>query len=147
MTAAEIREILLAYDKVAERFDLPEKNLAAFYAGAANSADSANSTNSANSVNSANSADSASLVNSTSSANSAGENLFAIIHENSTPLRIDLKVDANLAKLLKQKYESVANAPQLNPRNWVEILLTGQLADDEVRDLLRHSYEIAKTTT
>ena len=73
-----------------------------------------------------------------------GENLFAIIHEKSNPLKIDLKIDKNLAKLLREKYESVANAPRLDAKNWVEILATGQLADDEIRDLLRHSYEFAK---
>jgi len=73
-----------------------------------------------------------------------GENLFAIIHEKSSPLKIDLKIDANLAKLLREKYESVAFATRLDKRFWVEILATGQLSDDDIRDLLRHAYEFAK---
>jgi len=73
-----------------------------------------------------------------------GENLFAIIHETSDPLKIDLKIDANLAKLLRGKYESVAFVTHLDKRFWVEILATGQLSDDEIRDLLRHAYEFAK---
>ena len=73
-----------------------------------------------------------------------GENLFAIIHQNSAPLKIDLKIDANLAKLLREKYESIARAPHLDGRFWVEILATGQLGESDVRDLIRHSYEFAK---
>lgn len=66
--------------------------------------------------------------------------IFALIHEESEPLRVSLKCDPQLAKMLREKYESVMPGYHLNKNHWNTILLTGQLSDDEIRDLVRHSY-------
>ena len=77
----------------------------------------------------------------------AGEGkLFAIIADESKPLRISLKCDPGLATLLREKYESVLPGYHLNKKHWNTILCTGQLPDDELRDLIRHSYELVKPT-
>lgn len=72
----------------------------------------------------------------------ANDKLFALIAEGSQPLRISLKCDPNLAELLRDKYESVLPGYHLNKRHWITVLVTGQLAEDEIRDLIRHSFEL-----
>ena len=66
--------------------------------------------------------------------------MFALIQEGSTPLRVSLKCDPQLAVNLREKYESVMPGYHLNKKHWNTILLTGQLSDDEVKDLAYHSY-------
>jgi len=72
------------------------------------------------------------------------DKMFALLAEESDPIRISLKVDPQLGELLREKYESVQPGYHLNKRHWITILLTGQLSDDEVKDLIRHSYELVK---
>lgn len=73
----------------------------------------------------------------------AGEGkLFAIIADNSKPLRLSLKCDPLLAKTLRDKYESVLPGYHLNKKHWNTIIHTGQLDDDELKDLIRHSYTL-----
>ncbi len=73
-----------------------------------------------------------------------GDKMFAIIAEGKTPVRISLKCDPLLAKTLRAKYETVLPGYHLNKKHWNTILLTGQLSWDEVKDLIRHSYELVK---
>ena len=74
----------------------------------------------------------------------ANDKLFALIAEGSEPLRISLKCDPNLAELLRDKYESVLPGYHLNKRHWITVIVTGQLTDDDIRDLARHSFELVK---
>lgn len=66
--------------------------------------------------------------------------MFALIQENSYPLKVSLKCDPQLAVTLRERYESVMPGYHLNKKHWNTLLLTGQLGDDEVKDLARHSY-------
>ena len=70
--------------------------------------------------------------------------IMAIIAEGSNPLRVSLKCDPQLAKLLRDKYESVLPGYHLNKNHWNTILCTGQVPEDELLDLVRHSYELVK---
>ena len=69
--------------------------------------------------------------------------IFAIIAEGSKPPRISLKCDPQLAEVLRAKYESVQPGHHLNKKHWNTIVCTGQLKDDELEDLMRHSYLLA----
>lgn len=66
--------------------------------------------------------------------------MFALIQEGSKPLQVSLKCDPQLAKILREKYESVMPGYHLNKKHWNTILLTGQLEDSEIKDLAYHSY-------
>ncbi len=66
--------------------------------------------------------------------------MFALIAEGSKPVRISLKCDPQLAKLLREKYETVMEGYHLNKKHWNTILLTGQLPWEEVQGLILHSY-------
>lgn len=68
--------------------------------------------------------------------------IVAIVAEKSDPLRISLKCDPQLAETLRERYESVAPGYHLNKRHWNTIICSGQLSDDEIFDLTRHSYEL-----
>ena len=68
--------------------------------------------------------------------------LFAIIADDSKPLRISLKCDPLLATNLREKYESVLPGYHLNKKHWNTILCTGQLSQDEIYDLIRLSYNL-----
>ena len=68
--------------------------------------------------------------------------LFAIIADNSDPLNVSLKCDPLLAETLREKYESVQPGYHLNKKHWNTIVCSGQLEDDEVKDLARLSYNL-----
>ena len=68
--------------------------------------------------------------------------LFALIADGSTPLRVSLKCDPQLAANLREKYESVLPGYHLNKKHWNTIICSGQLTDDEVKDLARLSYRL-----
>ncbi len=73
----------------------------------------------------------------------AGEGkLFAIIADESKPLRVSLKCDPLLAQTLREKYESVQPGYHLNKKHWNTIICSGQLTDEEVKDLARLSYDL-----
>lgn len=71
-----------------------------------------------------------------------GDKMFALIEEESEPVRVSLKCDPLLAQTLREKYESVMPGYHLNKKHWNTIVLTGQLGWPEVQDLIRHSYEL-----
>ena len=70
------------------------------------------------------------------------DRMFALIAEKTSPLRLSLKCDPQLAQLLRDKYETVLPGYHLNKKHWNTILLTGQLGLEEIKDLIRHSYEL-----
>jgi predicted DNA-binding protein (MmcQ/YjbR family) len=71
-----------------------------------------------------------------------GDKMFALIAEGSEPVRISLKCDPQLAKVLRERYESVMEGYHLNKRHWNTIILSGQLPWEEIQDLIRHSYNL-----
>ena len=70
------------------------------------------------------------------------EKMFALVQEKGDPVRLSLKCDPQLAKLLRERYESVLEGYHLNKKHWNTILLTGQLTNDEIKDLIVHSYNL-----
>lgn len=71
-----------------------------------------------------------------------GDKMFALVAEKSDPVRISLKCDPQLAETLREKYETVMPGYHLNKKHWNTILLSGQLEEKEVYDLVRHSYDL-----
>ena len=69
--------------------------------------------------------------------------MFAIINNEKLPCQISLRCDWRLAKLLQEKYEEVLPGVKLDSKKWITILLTGQLDFDQIKDLIRHSYELS----
>lgn len=70
------------------------------------------------------------------------EKMFALIAEDKKPINLSLKCDPKLSEVLREKYESVMPGYHLNKKHWNTIVLSGQLSDEEVKDLIRHSYQL-----
>ncbi len=70
------------------------------------------------------------------------EKMIALIAEESAPLRISVKCDPLLSLNLQHKYETVLPGFHLNKKHWITIICSGQLADDEIKDLIRLSYRL-----
>ncbi len=68
-----------------------------------------------------------------------GEKVFLVINKNT----IELRCDSKLGHLLREKYESVMESRYFG-RGGIEIVMTGQLEENEVDDLVRLSYNLSK---
>jgi predicted DNA-binding protein (MmcQ/YjbR family) len=76
-----------------------------------------------------------------------GDKMFALIQEDSNPVRLSLKCDPQLAETLRDKYETVLPGYHLNKKHWNTIICSGQLGNEELLDLIRHSYELVGTAS
>lgn len=74
------------------------------------------------------------------------EKMFALMPEGQSPVRLSLKCDPTLATLLREKYESVQQGYHLNKKHWNTVLVTGQLEEQELKDLIVHSYNLVTGT-
>lgn len=72
------------------------------------------------------------------------EKMFALIANDSNPLRVSLKCDPLLAEVLREHYETVLPGYHLNKKHWNTIILTGQVPEDELKSLIIQSYNLAK---
>lgn len=75
---------------------------------------------------------------------SLGGQVMAVLKLGSRPINLSLRCDRNLAKSLKDRYESVLNPSHLNSNKFITILLVGQLSDQDIKDLIRQAYEQTK---
>ena len=62
---------------------------------------------------------------------------FLVMHRNT----MEIRCDAKLGELLKNKYESVMESRYFG-RGGIEIVLAGQLSEIELADLVRLSYNL-----
>lgn len=75
-----------------------------------------------------------------------GNKMFALVAEGKEPVQLSLKCDPLLSRTLRERYESVMPGYHLNKKHWNTIVLTGQLSWDEIKDLIRHSYQLVAET-
>lgn len=75
---------------------------------------------------------------------SAGGAMFALITAKKEPVNLSLRCDPELSKVLRERYETVMPGYHLNKKHWNTIVLTGQLSWQEVQDLIRHAYDLAR---
>ncbi|MBQ6461287.1 hypothetical protein IJJ36_02550 [Candidatus Saccharibacteria bacterium] len=66
------------------------------------------------------------------------DRVFLVINKNT----IEVRTDDELARLLKEKYESVMESRYFG-RGGIEIVLANQLKTDELCDLVRLSYNLS----
>ena len=70
--------------------------------------------------------------------------MFALMLVGKSPVQLSLRCDPQLAKILRERYETIMEGYRLDKRHWNTVVLSGQLNQEEVGDLIRHAYEIAK---
>jgi predicted DNA-binding protein (MmcQ/YjbR family) len=68
--------------------------------------------------------------------------LFALVPLGETPQSISLKCDPELATSLRNRYPAVTPGYHLNKRHWNTLTLDGSVPDDEVLELIDHSYDL-----
>jgi predicted DNA-binding protein (MmcQ/YjbR family) len=68
---------------------------------------------------------------------------FAYLETGKELLRISLRSDPLLAKVLRDKYIEVLPGQKLNSKIWNTIVISGQLSLDEIKALILHSYQLA----
>lgn len=68
--------------------------------------------------------------------------MFALIAEGKDPVRLSLKCDPELSKILRDKYVEVMPGYHLNKKHWNTLVLTGEMEWEEVQGLIRHSYQL-----
>jgi predicted DNA-binding protein (MmcQ/YjbR family) len=67
--------------------------------------------------------------------------MFALIPVGE-PVRISLKCDPTLARILRDTYPAVQPGYHLNKRHWNTVLVDGTISDQEVREMIDNSYDL-----
>jgi predicted DNA-binding protein (MmcQ/YjbR family) len=75
--------------------------------------------------------------------------MFALVPLGETPGSISLKCDPGLATSLRNRYPGITPGYHLNKRHWNTLTLDGSVPDEEVLELIDHSYDlvVARLTT
>ncbi len=68
--------------------------------------------------------------------------MFALVSLDSRPGSVSLKCDPELAAGLRARYSVITAGYHLNKRHWNTITLDGSVPEDELLDLIDHSYEL-----
>lgn len=71
-----------------------------------------------------------------------GEKVFLVVN----PKTIEVRTDGKLKTLLEERYETVMQSRYFG-RGGIEIVLAGQLGMEELRDLVRLSYDMTREKT
>ena len=70
---------------------------------------------------------------------SVNEKAFLVLNSNT----MEVRTDRNLGKLLKEKYESVMESRYFG-KGGIEIVMSGQFEGEELKDLVRLSYNLSR---
>ena len=68
--------------------------------------------------------------------------MFALSPLESTPLRISLKCDPDLAVQLRRDHPAITAGYHLNKRHWNTVVLDGSVPEDLVREMVEDSYDL-----
>ncbi|MDP4510716.1 MmcQ/YjbR family DNA-binding protein [Nonomuraea turcica] len=68
--------------------------------------------------------------------------MFALVVLGPPPGTVSLKCDPDLAVSLRGQYAAIIPGYHLNKRHWNTVTLDGSVPDDELLDLIDHSYEL-----
>jgi predicted DNA-binding protein (MmcQ/YjbR family) len=68
--------------------------------------------------------------------------MFALVSLGPPPGSVSLKCDPNLAAGLRARYPAITPGYHLNKRHWNTVALDGSVPDEELLDLIDHSYDL-----
>jgi predicted DNA-binding protein (MmcQ/YjbR family) len=71
-----------------------------------------------------------------------GGQMFALESLEASPGTVNLKCDPDLALELRARYAAVRPGYHQNKRHWNTVDLDGSVDDDELREMIDHSYEL-----
>ncbi len=67
--------------------------------------------------------------------------VFLLIAPESTPPTISVKCEPGLAVALRAEHDAVIPGYHLNKKHWNTVILDGTIPDDEIDEMVSHSYE------
>lgn len=67
--------------------------------------------------------------------------MFALVPLGQPPGSVSLKCDPHLAAGLRARYAAITPGYHLNKRHWNTVALDGSVPDEELAELIDHSYE------
>jgi predicted DNA-binding protein (MmcQ/YjbR family) len=68
--------------------------------------------------------------------------MFALSALRSTPLKVSVKCEPEIAEALRHTYRAIQPGYHLNKRHWNTIELDGSLSDDQVGGMIEDSYDL-----
>jgi predicted DNA-binding protein (MmcQ/YjbR family) len=68
--------------------------------------------------------------------------MFALVTMGPAPGSVSLKCDPDLAVGLRRRYAAITAGYHLSKRHWNTVTLDGSVPEDELLDLIDHSYEL-----
>ncbi len=71
-----------------------------------------------------------------------GGRMFAAVSLDEAPGRVSLKCDPDLAVGLRERYAGITPGYHLSKRHWNTVALDGSVPDEEVLELIDHSYDL-----
>jgi predicted DNA-binding protein (MmcQ/YjbR family) len=71
-----------------------------------------------------------------------GGKMFALLPQSADPPSMSLKCDPEWSAVLRSAYDAVRPGYHLNKKHWNTILLDGSVPDDELEELIEHSYTL-----
>lgn len=71
-----------------------------------------------------------------------GGRMFALITLGGSPGIVNLKCDPELALELRARHPAVRPGYHANKRHWNTVELDGSVEDDELREMVGHSYDL-----
>jgi predicted DNA-binding protein (MmcQ/YjbR family) len=71
-----------------------------------------------------------------------GRRMFALVPHSADPPHVSLKCDPDWSELLREAYAAVRPGYHLNKKHWNTIILDGTVPDDELAELIEHSYTL-----
>lgn len=69
---------------------------------------------------------------------------FCDVYEGTKPLHLVMKCDPDRAVLLREKYAAVKPGYRCNKKHWNSVFVDGTVPDNEIKELIEHSYELMK---
>ncbi|MEV6817475.1 MmcQ/YjbR family DNA-binding protein [Nocardiopsis dassonvillei] len=73
----------------------------------------------------------------------AGQKMFALLmggDDGGGPATVNLKCEPELALELRDQFPAVTPGYHMNKKHWNSVLLDGTVPEDEILEMLRHSY-------
>jgi predicted DNA-binding protein (MmcQ/YjbR family) len=71
-----------------------------------------------------------------------GGKMFALVPLAEDPGSVSLKCDPYRAVWLRRRYAAITGGYHLNKRHWNTVELDGSVPEDEILDLIHHSWEL-----
>jgi predicted DNA-binding protein (MmcQ/YjbR family) len=71
-----------------------------------------------------------------------GGRMFALVALGAPPGTVSLKCDPDLASDLRARYAAITPGYHLSKRHWNTISLDGSVPEDELLELIEHSYDL-----